>query len=244
MTDLHCHILPGVDDGAPDLTEALNMARLAAESGVDTVVATPHCNLPGSGRPNYLDTGLMERVETLRQAIGAEGIPLKLCAGAEVFCTPALGALLDQRRLMTLAGSRYLLMEFYFDESPEFITECLETVTARGMIPVVAHPERYEAVQRFPGHIPEWFSRGYVIQLNKGSILGRLGSRAQTAARWILRRGLAHTVASDAHSARFRTPYMDEIRRYLEEEYGTEYARILLSGNPRRIIRDTPVLKP
>lgn len=244
MTDLHCHILPGVDDGAPDLTEALNMARLAAESGVGTVVATPHCNLPGSGRPNYADADLSERAEALRRAIEAEGIPLKLRAGAEVFCTPELGSLLDRHRLMTLAGSRYLLMEFYFDESPEFITECLEAAAARGLIPVVAHPERYEAVQRFPEHIPEWFSRGYILQLNKGSILGRLGSRAQTAARWILRRGLAHAVASDAHSARFRTPFMGEIRRHLEEEYDPEYARILLSDNPGRIVRDAPVLKP
>ena len=243
MTDLHCHILPGVDDGAEDMQEALDMARLAADSGVRAIVATPHCNLPQADEPNYLDASLLQQVSTFRQALQNAQIPIKIYAGAEVFCTPEIDDLLQERKLMTLAGSKYLLTEFYFDESPDFMEECSELIRARGFIPVIAHPERYEAVQHAPGLIQDWFLEGNIIQLNKGSILGKLGRRAEDAAAWILERGLAHTVASDAHGSHIRTPHMHAVRHHLEEAYAPEYARILLSINPGRIIRDQKVLE-
>lgn len=88
MIDLHCHILPGVDDGAQTMADSLEMARMAAHSGVRAIVATPHCNVPNSPMPNYLDETLMNRVMQLRDEIDYAGIPLRLYAGAEVFCTP------------------------------------------------------------------------------------------------------------------------------------------------------------
>ena len=243
MTDLHCHILPGVDDGAARLSDALQMAEMAAQSGVSAIVATPHCNLPYAGRPNYLDADLMARVVELRSAIEQAQIPLRLYAGAEVFCTPGVEELLAQKKLMTLAGSRYLLTEFYFDESVSFMDQCLSAIAARGCIPVIAHPERYEAIQASPATVERWFATGYIIQLNKGSILGSLGRRAQICSEWILGQGLAHVVASDAHTPRVRTPHMYEIRRHLEDNCGPGYTRILLSANPGRIVRDQSVIK-
>lgn len=244
VTDLHCHILPGVDDGASSLSDALQMASMAARSGVSAIVATPHCNLPHHERPNYLDADLLKRVAELRSAIEQARIPLRLYAGAEVFCTPGVEELLAQEKLLTLAGSRYLLAEFYFDESPEFMDYCLRAIARQGCIPVVAHPERYEATQASPATVERWFAEGYIIQLNKGSILGNLGRRAQLCADWILHRGLAHVVASDAHTPKVRTPHMYEILRYLEDLVGVEYSRILLSANPGRIVRDQSVIKP
>lgn len=117
MTDIHCHILPGVDDGAATPADALEMARMAAESGVRTIVATPHCNLPGAPEDNYASPALARRLEALRRAIEAEGIPLEILPGAEILCTPQVPELLREGRLLTLASSRYLLLEFYFDES-------------------------------------------------------------------------------------------------------------------------------
>lgn len=243
MTDLHCHILPGVDDGAASLADSLQMAKMAAQSGVKAIVATPHCNLPYAERPNYLDADLLSRVVELRSQIDQAGIPLRLYAGAEVFCTPDLPDLLAQDKLLTIAGSRYLLMEFYFDESVDFMDRCLQAASAAGRIPVIAHPERYEAVQSTPAIVERWFVTGRIIQLNKGSILGDLGRRAQIAADWILSQGLAHVVASDAHTPRVRTPHMSEIRRCLEDRCGPGYTRILLSTNPGKIVRDLPVVK-
>lgn len=243
MTDLHCHILPGVDDGAQDLAESLEMARMAAASGVRAIVATPHCNVPENQLKNYLDTPFLEQFAQLRGAIEEEQIPLRLYAGVEVFCTPQIPDLLREQWLLPLAGSRYLLAEFYFDESPDLMHHCFHEISRQGFIPVIAHPERYEAVQRYPQLIQDWFAGGLIIQLNKGSILGKLGSRAQDTSRWILERGLAHVVASDAHGTRSRTPFMGELQRHLESNYPPEYARILLSVNPDRIVRNLAVLR-
>lgn len=243
MVDLHCHILPGVDDGAVDLAQALEMARMAADSGLRTIVATPHCNLPWGTARNYAGT-LSQPMEILRKAVAEAEIPLEILPGAEVFCTPDLPDLLEGRKLQTLAGSRYLLMEFYFDESPEFMESCFETVGRRGYVPVVAHPERYEASWRDPELVPRWFRSGCVIQLNKGSILGRLGSRAETVSKFLLERGFAHVVASDAHGPNARTPHMTAVLRHLEDNYAPGYARILLSRNPERITQDKWVIRP
>lgn len=243
MVDLHCHILPGVDDGAGSLADALEMARMAAVSGVRTVVATPHCDLPWEEAKNFAGTGA-EPLALLKQAVAEAGIPLALLPGAEVFCTPEFPALLEQKKLQTLADSRYLLMEFYFDEAPEFMDHCFAEAFCLGYIPVAAHPERYEAVFRDSELVPRWFRRGCIIQLNKGSILGRLGSRAETVSKFLLERGFAHVVASDAHSATARTPHMTAILRHLEDTYAPGYARILLSRNPERIIHGRNVLQP
>lgn len=177
MVDIHCHILPGVDDGSPSMEDSLEMARMAADSGVTDIIATPHCNLPGNGPKNYRSASLRAAFSRLQQALDAEGIPLRIHPGAEVFCTPELPRLLDQRQLQTLGGSRYLLVEFYFDESAEFMEQCFRDIRHRGLVPVAAHPERYNAVQRDPARLEGWFRRGIVIQLNKGSVLGRLGRR-------------------------------------------------------------------
>lgn len=243
MVDIHCHILPGVDDGADSMEEALEMARMAAASGVDTIVATPHCNLPGSPRMNYVSDELKNRFKALREAVKAAGIPVAILPGAEVLCTPDVPEKLRDKRLLSLAGSRYLLMEFFFDESLEYMDTMLAAVKREGFTPVIAHPERYEAVQAAPAVIERWFWDGHIIQLNKGSVLGSLGQRARRCAGSILAHGLAHTIASDAHGTEVRTTHMTELRDFLDEVCPEEYVSILLEENPRRIIENLPILR-
>lgn len=175
MTDIHCHILPGVDDGAEKVEQSVEMARMAWQSGVRTIIATPHCNLPGE-TGNYRSGAMTRRFNTLQKAVDEAGIPVKILPGAEVLGTPQVPQLLDEKKLITLAGSRYLLVEFFFDEHLSQMDFLLEAIAARGYVPVIAHPERYEAVQQAPHVVARWFHHGYVIQLNKGSILGRLGT--------------------------------------------------------------------
>lgn len=244
MTDIHCHILPSADDGASDMAEALAMARLAEDCGVKTIVATPHCGVPEADRDNFVSRELYDRFVEFRDAMAAAGLGIKLKAGAEIFCTEETPRLLREGKLLTLASSDYLLTEFYFDMPGAYMDHMLARLAAEGVRPVVAHPERYEASWRDPELVPRWFRSGCVIQLNKGSILGRLGSRAETVSKFLLERGFAHVVASDAHGPNARTPHMTAVLRHLEDNYAPGYARILLSRNPERITQDKWVIRP
>ena len=235
MVDIHCHILHRFDDGSSSLEESLAMARMAAASGVTDIVATPH--FPGQRSSLRRIGKLLERYEELSQAIARENIPLTLHPGAEILCMADTVDLAAQKLLPTIGDTNYFLTEFYFDERYSFMDEMLSALASAGYTPVVAHPERYDAIQEDPLVLDRWFRRGYVLQLNKGSALGAFGSRVQTAARTILDAGLAHVIASDAHSARHRTPHMGPIKEWMEHHLDADYARILLEENPSRLIR-------
>lgn len=236
MIDIHCHILPNFDDGATDLREALAMARLAADSGVTGIVATPHFR----GEPESLSSlpRLLETYQLLSQAIRKENLPIALLPGAEILCLPETPELAQSQSLPTIGNTRYLLTEFFFDESPSYINSMLRSLADWGYKPVIAHPERYHAVQQDPGLMETWFREGYVIQLNKGSILGAFGHRPERTADIALHHGFAHIIASDAHSCVRRTPSMHALRLRLQKKCLPEYTHILLEKNPLRLIRN------
>lgn len=242
MIDIHCHMLPGVDDGSDSMDTSLLMASMAAESGVETVIVTPHCNIPGEAA-NYPSRELLGRFMALREAIDAAKIPLRILAGAEVFCTADIAELIRAKKLLTLASSRYLLVEFAFNEDSIEMNSRLEQIFAEGLTPVIAHPERYNAVQRDRTLPERWFASGYVLQVNKDSIFGGLGQRAKRTAEFILGQGLAHIAASDAHSTYSRNPELARLREHISLNYSEDYARILLEENPRRIIENKPMLR-
>lgn len=235
MIDIHCHILPGYDDGASTLEESMTMIRMAVSSGVNGIVATPHFR----GDPQSLEAAVyLKRLYLeLEDAIRQAGLPLRLYSGAEILCMPQTVEMAQRGQLPTLGNTRYVLTEFFFNETFSYMDEILTGIAQAGYIPVVAHPERYETIQRDPRRLIRWFRKGYIIQLNKGSILGTLGHRAEMAADWILSSGLAHLVASDAHSASHRTTDMTALRSRLLDEYESDYVQILMDQNPARLIR-------
>ena len=235
MVDIHCHILHQYDDGSPSLSESLEMARMAAESGTTDIAVTPHfVGMSASLKDLPL---LMDHFQELSQAIARAQIPVTLHPGAEILCLPETAELARRKLLPTIGDTHYLLVEFYFDESLRYMDEMLHRIHSAGYIPVVAHPERYDAIQQDPLMLQRWFRSGYVLQLNKGSILGAFGRRAERAAHIILEAGLAHLIASDAHSSSRRTPHMKALHRWLDHNLSADYARILTEENPRRIIR-------
>ena len=240
MIDLHCHILPGVDDGAASITESCMMARLAVESGVTELAATPHYNIPGqqeSGGAPFLKEQFLELAERFRR----ENIPLKLHTGMEVFVTPEVPRLIREKRLLTLGGSRYLLVEFDFDAPRRYADRMLEEIAGEGCIPVVAHPERYFFAQEDWDCLLRWAQQGYVLQVNKGSFFGMFGRRAQRTAHWCLGEGCIHLVGSDAHSPYRRTTRLHDAWAHVAEWDGPEIADFLLKENPGRILQDKPV---
>ncbi len=244
MIDLHCHIIPQIDDGAWNAATACAMARHAWRSGVDTIVATPHCNLAGA-RPNYRDHDYFTILAMFRALLKQHGIPLKVLPGSEVFVHPGnIRELIENRKIVTLNHSRYLLVEFSFGTHGQSICHLLDAIARRGLIPVVAHPERYDAVQDQPDLVARWFAQGYIIQLNKGSLLGRLGQSARQCAMHLLQNGLAHVIASDAHDMKYRPPGFQSLIPAIEPYIGREYLKLLLVDNPKRIISDQPIPKP
>ena len=236
MIDIHCHILPNFDDGAADLAESVAMARLAVASGVTGIVVTPH--FQGDHHALELLPKLLSRYDWLSKMISQLEIPIKLYPGAEILCTPETVSLAHQRVLPTLGNSNYLLTEFFFNESPEFIDTTLHALAACGYRPVLAHPERYNAVHQQPDLVGDWFTQGIVIQLNRGSLLGAFGPEVQETAEWILHNGLAHIIASDAHGMRRRTTDMMGLREYLQAHCPSRYIQVLLEDNPARIVKN------
>ena len=241
MIDIHAHILPGLDDGAPDIDTALAMAEIAVESGVTTIVATPHCNMPGRFK-NYWSFQLQREFELFQQALQTSGIALSIYPGMEVFGTPDTPDLLRAGKLTTLGESRYLLIEFPFYGYAQQATEILDALISMRYRPVVAHPERYRYIQLNPELLNLWVRMGCLIQLNKGSILGRFGRSVQTLALSMLDRNFAVAVASDAHSDMVRTTWMRDVWDFLCEAYSETAARLLLEDNPQRILKNVDIL--
>ena len=240
MVDIHCHILPKMDDGASDLEESLAMARMAAASGVTDIVATPH--FPGQRSSMRLLPRLMDRYEMLREAIEWYEVPVKIHLGAEILCMADTVELASQRMLPTIGDTNYFLTEFLFDEHFDVMNAILEDIAALGYTPVVAHPERYEAVMQDPLAIQRWHNRGYVMQLNKGSMLGAFGNRVHDTSRILLEAGLVHLIASDAHSAKHRTPHMGLLHQWMKRHIAPDRVHRLLEENPARLLRGEPVL--
>lgn len=242
MIDIHCHILPDFDDGAADINESVGMARAAAASGVTGIVATPHFR----GEPGSLNqiSKLLSRYRALRSALTAAGLTLKLYLGAEILCLPETVQMAQAQQLPTLGDTNYVLCEFYFDTPPAQMNSLLSAIAACGYRIVVAHPERYHAIQRNPRTAERWFRQGYVLQLNKGSILGAFGPQVQRTAEILLENGFAHLIASDAHSTLFRTGDMSQIRAWVNTHCPPAYARVLLDENPQRLIRGENMVPP
>lgn len=240
MIDVHCHILPGVDDGAATEEESCMMAALAVESGITDIVATPHCNVPGTP-DHYAGSALTDRLNALQALLEREKIPLRLHSGMEVYMTSEVPELLRRKQLMTLAGSRYLLVEFDFDEDPFWAEEMVTALRSEGVVPVVAHPERYYFMQDERRYLLRWIRMGCLLQVNKGSLFGMFGRRASETAHWCLETGCLHCIGSDAHSPYRRTTRLRDIWEYIAEYHSPEAADCLLRDNPGRILRDRTV---
>lgn len=201
MIDLHSHILPGLDDGSRTVEDARALARRAAADGVTAVAATPHVRLDYPTRPEEMERGVMR----LREDFVEQGIDVEVLHGGEL----DLGMLAtlddDELRRFTLAQSgRYLLLEFPYSGWPAGLEETIYGLGLRGLVAVVAHPERNRAVQSDPRRLGESVRMGALVQITAASLDGRIGRSSQKAAVRLLELGLAHVLASDAHTPEIR----------------------------------------
>lgn len=238
ICDLHTHVLPGVDDGADSVADALQMLRNAAASDVKVLAVTPHCNNRYADG-NYLSRELKERFLLLQQA--AKDIPVQLVLGAEARVNEQLPELLRKGVIPTINGSRYLLTEFPVDTRPEDFSQMLYNILELGYIPLVAHPERYSAVCNAPEMVEQWLDMGCHLQLTGGSVLGEYGKSVQRTAAFLLKQDMVACIASDAHGLFRRSNFLMEVYDHLVVRYSRQYAKCLLWQTPMRICRDADI---
>jgi len=203
MIDTHLHILPGVDDGPQTLEESLALARALVQEGVSAAIATPHYN--DEYRRRSADE-IRGRVYDVQQALDRCGIPLRLFAGHEVLIKPGLVEDIQAGRLATLNGGRYLLLELWNSTWIPETERVIFELRAFGIVPIIAHPERYRAIQQDPGRLGALVKQGVLTQLMAGSLLGMQGSTSRRTAETLLKKRLIHCIASDAHGLHKRPP--------------------------------------
>ncbi|NIR44851.1 MAG: hypothetical protein GWN99_11130 [Gemmatimonadetes bacterium] len=234
MVDLHTHIIPGVDDGAPDLDSAIETLRTLSADGIAGVAGTPHLNAsnPNSRRRDRADAVWPELVE--RAAEEAPGVELH--RGYEIqLDTPNLD-LSDPG--LRLGGGRFALVEFYAFTVPDRSAEALARIVADGYVPIVVHPERYWGYDRNFGVVSEWRQAGALVQVNSGSLVGEYGEQVRSVALRFMANGAVDLIASDNHARPDRCPSLRDAWDLLARDGFEEKARLLLITNPRRILND------
>jgi len=239
MIDIHTHILPGLDDGAEDLDQALAMAEVAVKDGITILAATPHVI---SGVFDNRKSHILEAVKDLNQLLYNKNIPLQILLGAEYHLEPDLPHRLADGELLTINDSgRYLMVELPAMIVPDYTGRILYDMQLQGITPIIAHPERNIGFTREPELLQDFVARGILTQITAGSIIGMFGRPAKMNALRFLKEGIVHLIASDAHSDHGRPPILSLACIELERMGGADYAQTLTYENPRRIIKGLPV---
>lgn len=236
MIDLHCHLLPGVDDGARSLDDALALARASVDNGIRAAVLTPHVY------PGVFDnrlSSLWPVYEDYRQALMAAGIPLDVYLGGEVHLHPDIFEMLDLHELPMIGrwhGELLMLLEFPDGSIPAGADVACRMFAERGIRWLIAHPERNKAVMRNPDIIKPFVDAGCLLQLTAGSVIGAFGRSAGQTAHYLLSRGMAHMVSTDTHNLAHRPPRQGEARDYLTGRFGVGLAHRLTEETPGLIL--------
>ncbi|MBI2165365.1 MAG: hypothetical protein HYU29_03045 [Chloroflexi bacterium] len=234
MLDLHCHILPGLDDGPKTLEESLAMARLAAQEGTQVLVATPH------NRDVWEHASIekaLSLIQTLNAALVQSGVNIHILPGMENHLEPDLPLKAQEEQALSFNGGRYILVELPFFQYPPYVDQVLFQLQVKGFIPVIAHPERCEPIQRKPRLLVELVERGMLSQITAGSLLGSFGSPVARFSQLLLSQGLVHLMASDAHSSKgHRVPLLKEAVAKAARIIGQERALALVNDTPAAIV--------
>ncbi len=239
MVDFHSHILPYLDDGAQNMGQSLEMARMAVQSGVTTILATPHANQRGRFE-NYIGPELQETYEAFVAALAREQLPLEVVPAMEIFATRDVVKRIRRGMLCGIAASEHYLIEFPFDARQHDIDAILDDMLQHGYTPLIAHPERYRCVKDNIQVIREWRFMGCKIQLNQGSVFGGFGETSRQVAQWMLDADVVDVIGSDAHGTHHRTTDMASIAEYLSVHYSSAFQQKLLVENPAAILQHRP----
>lgn len=233
MIDLHCHILPGIDDGSPDIELSLAMARRAVEDGITVTACTPHI-MPGYY--NNAGPAIRTHVKALQAALDKNAIPLKLTTGADVHLVTDLVSGLKSGRILSLADSRYFLFEPPHNIAPPRMLDSIFDVMSAGYVPIITHPERLRWIEEQYDVMGQAVHNGAWIQLTAASVTGKFGKRAQYWSDRMLDEGLVHILATDAHNMRTRSPVLSEAVEAVSRRLGDDAARDMVFTRPQAVL--------
>ena len=238
FVDIHCHLAPGIDDGARDPSESLAMALLAVDEGIDTVVVTPH--QLGNYSQNTGDEIRVRTVE-LQELLDANGVPLKVLPGGDVRIDAGMVDQVVAGSVMSLADHhKHVLLELphelYLPLEP-----LLEELASKGMVGVLSHPERNQGILKQPGLIGPLVEAGCLMQVTAGSLLGTFGPASQALAEQMCQRGQVHFLATDAHGPKARRPRMRDAHRRACELAGETAANLWCRDYPRLVAQGSDV---
>ncbi|MDQ0216276.1 protein-tyrosine phosphatase [Oikeobacillus pervagus] len=243
MIDIHCHILPGIDDGAATYTESLAMARTAVNEGIDTIIATPH-HQNGSYENKKLE--IITYVDELNAQLKQEGIGLKILPGQENRIYGEIIQDYNQNEIITLGGnSSYLLIEFPSGFIPQYAEQLLFDLQMKGLFPIIVHPERNKEFMEHPDRLYKFVKNGVATQITASSYTGHFGKRVRKFTYQLIEANLTHFIASDAHNTKNRTFNMAQSMDLLEKEFGldmvyyfTENAELVI--DEKHIFKERP----
>ncbi len=237
LIDLHCHLLPGIDDGANDVETAIKMAEAFVADGVTVVACTPHI-LPGL----YHNSGPQIRQDTawLQRVIMERDIPLKLVTGADNHVVPDFLAGLRSGKLLSLADTRYVLVEPPHHVAPPRLEELFFSLISAQYVPILTHPERLTWISSHYAAITRLNTAGVWFQITAGSLAGDFGRNARYWAERLLDEGRAHLLATDAHDLKARPPRLSRGRELAARLVGEIEAENLVVTRPRGVLSDVP----
>ena len=233
--DIHCHIMPGVDDGSRDVETSLKMLKIAEKNGITHIILTPHHkpmhhNVSPQHNEVYKDR--------LQQQADSLGIKVKLYSGNEIYYSDETQTELEQGKICTLAGSDYVLVEFHPTNPYKAIHNAIYQGQAAGFIPIIAHVERYSDIVSHPAYVEELVDMGCLIQVNASSIMGKYGFGIKLFVKKLLKNRLVHFVATDAHDTQKRAPELLECRNYVDRKYGESYGKRIFYDNPVAVLKN------
>lgn len=232
FTDIHCHILPYVDDGAANLDEALELLRLEQRQGVTEICLTPHLR---RGMFDSPDEKIREKFSQLRAAAAEQEIPIRLHLSREYYFDSRFRALLRSGKVLPM-GRDVLLTEFGYTSGFDVLRDAAEEILSAGYIPLFAHVERYKPFQDDPECGKILIDMGVLLQINADGVIGREGRKTRLLCQRLLRSGCIHVVASDAHDPELRVPNLEKCADYLEKKIGHPGTQRLMRDNPLAIL--------
>ena len=236
--DLHNHTLFGVDDGAVDLPKALEMLNLSIHEGIEEIVLTPHYRDPAHSASKQK---ILDRIQELENAITHEAIPIRIYPGHEIMYTSESVELLQKGEILTLAGSRYVLIEFMPYAEYRTIKNGLYAFLTEGYVPILAHVERYECLVREPSLAEELYQMGILLQVNSRAVLGENGRIQKKFIKGLLKQQNIHFVATDAHSTGSRSPLIKKCATKLYRHFSQDYVNRILYENQKKVISNSTI---